>query len=286
MADKGKILVTGSTGKVGRHVVAGLLERGADFRAMARDLESANLPDGVETARGDLTDPDSLKPALEGVETVFLLWMADDSYASSAVAEISTQAKRVVYLSSEGVREDTDEGSGDILASHARMERLVEESGVEWTFLRPTGFASNTLGWAEDIRNDGVARAPFGDARRSLIHEKDIAAVAVHSLTEVGGHAGKRHIISGPESLAQSEQARIIGEAVGHPVRWEEVPREVGKGNLVAAFGDESVADAVLDAWEDFVAHPEQVTNVVEEITGREPLSFHEWAKDHTEDFR
>lgn len=159
MTNQSKILVTGATGKVGRHIVNGLLERNADFRAMARDPERANLPDGVEAVHGDLTDSNSMKDALENVETVFLLWMADDSHAPSAIEEISNHAGRVVYLSSEGVRDDTDDDGDDILASHARMEKLVEDSGVEWTFLRPTGFASNTLGWADDIRKDGVVHA-------------------------------------------------------------------------------------------------------------------------------
>ncbi len=285
MNEQGKVLVTGATGKVGREVVTGLLERGVDFRALARDPDNANLPDGVEVVRGDLTNPDALENALESVGVVFLLWAADDSYAPAAVEEISRHANRIVYLSSEGVRDDLDEGSDQITSSHANMERLIEASGLEWTFLRPTGFASNTLGWAEDIRTDGVARAPFGEARRPLIHERDIAAVAVHALTEED-HKGKKYILTGPESLAQSEQARLIGEAIGRPVRWEETSRDDAREGLIAAFGDASAADGVLNAWEGFITNPEPVTDTVEEITGKKALTFRKWAEDHADDFR
>jgi uncharacterized protein YbjT (DUF2867 family) len=106
---------------------------------------------------------------------------------------------------------------------YAEIERLIEASGLQWTFLRPSGFAANTLGWAPNIRAERLARAPYGAARRSLIHEADIAAVAVRALIE-DGQAGTKHVLSGPEALTQVEQARAIGEAIGHPVRFEETP--------------------------------------------------------------
>ncbi|MDQ3509595.1 MAG: NAD(P)H-binding protein [Actinomycetota bacterium] len=230
MSERNKILVTGATGSVGRNVVSELLGVNADVRAMVRTPETANLPDSVEVVRGDLCEPDTVAAALESTDAVFLLWAASDEFAPAAVAEISKHASRVVYLSSMGVRDDLETQKDPINQSHANLESLIEGSGLSWTFLRASGFASNTLGWADDVRGNGVVRAPYGEARRSLIHERDIAAVATRALTEEG-HARKKHVITGSESVAQSEQARIIGEVVGCPVRWEEQSREEAARN-------------------------------------------------------
>lgn len=114
---------------------------------------------------------------------------------------------------------------------------------MEWTFLRPAGFATNTLMWADQIRESGVVRWPFGQARRSLIHERDIADVAVQALTE-DDHAGKRYVLTGPESLTQAEQVAAIGDAIGREVRWDELAREDAEKELVG-----KVPDTALDTW-------------------------------------
>src|SRR5439155_19601936 len=100
MARQGVILVAGATGKVGRQVVAQLRDAGAAVRALARDPGRAGLPDGVDVVRGDLTDPDNLPAALDGVESVFLLWpsLSTDG-AAAAVDAVKRYARRVVYLS-------------------------------------------------------------------------------------------------------------------------------------------------------------------------------------------
>lgn len=96
---------------------------------------------------------------------------------------IARHARHVVYLSAEAAASDPE-------SFWAVLEQLIERSGTAWTFLRPTGFAKNTLGWAEQIRADGVVRQPYGQAARSMIDERDIAAVDVRALTEAGTRAG------------------------------------------------------------------------------------------------
>jgi len=281
-----QILVTGATGKIGREVVSGLLDSGADVRALTRNPDFARLPDGVEVVRADLFEPDTLDAALEGVGTVFLLWPSFTADGASPVVDaISKRARRIVYLSSAGVRDDLERQTDPINQSHANLERMIEQSGLEWTFLRPSGFATNTLGWAEQVRANGVVRWPYGEAKRSLIHERDIATVAVRALTE-DGHGGAKYVLTGPGTLTQAEQVRTIGEVIGRPMRWEELSREAARGELAAAFGDASFADGALDAWAGFVGQPERVTNMVEEVTGRPARTFRQWAVDHADDFR
>lgn len=164
------ILVIGATGSVGRQVVSQLLDAGADVRALTRDPEAAGLPAGVEVVRGDLADPGGLDAILEGVDAVFLVWPFFSAEGATAVVDaIARHAGRIVYLSAKVAADDRE-------SFWAVVERRIEESGLEWTFLRPTGFAKNTLGWADQIRT-GVVRAPYGQAARSLIDERDIAAV-------------------------------------------------------------------------------------------------------------
>ena len=275
------ILVTGATGTVGRQTVLQLLATGAEVRALTRHPEGARLPGAVEVMGGDLSEPGTLAPALKGVDAVFLVWPFTTAEGAPAVLDaIERETRRLVYLSSAGGQRPDPAGM-----FHADMEHLIEESRLEWRFLRPSGFAANTRLWAGQIRAGGVVRWPYGAAARSLIHESDIAAVAARALTD-DGHGGEKPVLTGPELLTQAEQVHTIGEAIGRPVRWEEVTSDAVRGGLAAAFGDASFADHALDAWARFVDEPELVTSTVESITGAPARTFREWASDHADDFR
>jgi uncharacterized protein YbjT (DUF2867 family) len=282
------ILVTGATGNVGRHVVSELLAAGESVRALTRNPGSAELPEDVEVVGGDLVDPGTLDPALEGIESVFLVWptLSADHAAPATLDAIAKHARRVVYLSSRGVPDDPEEQAESIIGSHARIERLIERSGLEWTFLRPGGFAANTLMWAPQIRAEGVVRWVHGAAGRSLIHERDIAAVGARTLTG-DGHGGTKYELTGPQTLTQAEQVHTIGEAIGRPLRFEEIPPETARRQMLDQGGlPASILEAILDAHAEMVTHPESVLPTVQEITGAPARTFREWAADHAEDFR
>jgi uncharacterized protein YbjT (DUF2867 family) len=213
------IFVIGGMGKVGRHVIAGLLEHSAAVRALARDPEAADLPAGVEVVSGDLSNPQRLGEHLDDVRAVFLVWPFFSAKGADEVVQLlAKRVRRIVYLSAEAAGKRPD-------SFWARVERTIERSATEWTFLRPTGFAANTLIWADQIRESGVVRWPYGQAARSLIHERDIASVALRTLTEEG-HVGARYVLSGPTTLTQTEQVQAIGNALGRTLRWEELSRE------------------------------------------------------------
>jgi uncharacterized protein YbjT (DUF2867 family) len=278
-----KILIAGATGTVGRELATQLSDRGTAVRALVRDPESANLPAGVDLVHGDLADPTSLNAPLDEIDTMFFLWPftsegAATELAPRVVEAITQRVRRVVYLSADAATDNPDR-------FWARLERLIEHSAAEFTFLRPTGFAKNTLMWAPQIRGGEVVRWPYGAAARSLIDERDIAAVALCALTEPQ-HAGATYVLSGPEVLTQIKQLDALGEAIGRPLRWEEISREDARPGLVAAFGEEAFADSALDAWARFVAAPERTTQTVQEITGSPAHSLRDWATHHAEDFR
>lgn len=183
-----RLLVTGSTGRVGRQLVAQLLSADAEIRALTRDPEAADLPPGVEVVRGDLTNPSSLDPCLDGVDAVFLVWTAAAETAPQVVELMAQHVRRVVFLSSpHKTAHPLFQQPNPLKALHAGVERFIEESGLEWTFLRPGMFAANALSWwAPQIRVGDVVRWPYGEAPTAPIHERDIAEVAMHGSSSRG----------------------------------------------------------------------------------------------------
>jgi uncharacterized protein YbjT (DUF2867 family) len=275
------IVVTGGTGRVGAQVVAQLRERDLPVRVVSR--RPARSPEGTEAARADLADPASLEPHLLGADALFLLWPFISAELTAALApklaEIAARhVGRVVYLSAQPAGERPG-------SSWALAEQAIEDAGVPWTFLRPTGFASNTLMWAGQIRSGDLVRWPFGAAARTLIDERDIAAVAVRVLTE-DGHAGSRYVLSGPAVLTQVEQLAAIGQALDRDLTWEELPKAEAQHALAAAWGDPGFAASALDTWERFVTHPEAVTSTVRDVTGAPARSFADWAAANAGAFR
>ncbi len=132
--------------------------------------------------------------------------------------------RRIVYLSTNGA-EHTRPGDGGILGSHALLEKLIADAVPEWTFLRASGFAANTLGWAEQLRRGDVLSWIFPDAVRALVHEDDLAAVGVAALLDDGtaGLVGAAPHLSGPEQLSQAAMLGSIGAATGRSLTFAEV---------------------------------------------------------------
>lgn len=277
------ILVTGATGNVGRRVVERLTAAGHGVRAVTRDPSRANLPAGVEVVAADLADPETVRPHLDGVRAVFLIWPFVDPAATAQLAPrvaavlAGAGSPRVVYVSAASA--EADPGS-----FWALVERAIVASGLPWTMLRPTGIATNTLGWAEPIRAEGVVRWPYGAAARSMVQEDDIAAVAVESLTS-DRHDRRTYVLTGPRTVTQAEQVRIIGQAIGRDVRWEDVPAEAVRPMLATAMGSAAFADAALAGWAAMAETPEQVTGDVAAVLGRPARTFADWAADHAADF-
>lgn len=285
------IVVTGATGFVGRHVVARLAAAGERVRAVTRDPRRASFPDGVEVVRGDLLEPDSLGGALAGADRLYLFPEPRTAEAVVAAAR-AAGVGRIVTLSSGAVTNgmDTD--------YQLPVERAVESSGCEWTHLRPGEFASNALRmWGPSIRAERVVRHHQPDWRGLPIHEADIAEVGVVALTR-DGHAGRAYDLTGPQRLSARDQAGLIGAALGEEIRVEQVSAERARELLVAQGGwaadnadfltgftpysPGDVPELTSEEW-DAAMTP---LPTVEEVLGRPPRSFADWARDHAEDFR
>jgi uncharacterized protein YbjT (DUF2867 family) len=258
-------------------VVYGLLRAGESVRAVTRVPEKAGLPDGVDVVRGDLTDPTSLKPALDGVDRMYLFPVPETAEAVVRLA-VAARVRRIVVLSSVSAGYPDGDLSGD---HHRPVERAVETCGVEWTHVRPGEFMVNTLNWAPSIRAEDVVRDPYGEATSAMVHEADIADVAVTALLE-DGHTGAKYTLTGPESLTKVERVRVLAEVLGRDIRFEELtPRQARQ-----VWIDRGVPAEATD-W--LVREPEGETVVgptAEQVTGRPARTFAQWVADHRADFR
>ncbi|MFI6769361.1 NAD(P)H-binding protein [Streptomyces sp. NPDC050355] len=286
-----RILVTGATGNVGRQVVSQLLAaRVGEVRALTRAPDAARLPRTVEVHQGDLADSGALESALEGVDAVFLMWPFHSAEpAAAVVAALQRHARRVVLLSSGAVQSVLawDQQPHPVGRSHRAVEQLIEHSGLRWTHLRPSTFAANALWWADQIRTGDAVRGAFGAVAMAPLHEADIAAVAVRALTD-DGHDGATYALTGPEVLTQAEQVRVIGEALGRPLRWQELSREAARQLLLAgAVIPDSFVEVLLNGYAEMLDAPRPVTTgTVEEITGAPARTLRQWALDHADAFR
>jgi uncharacterized protein YbjT (DUF2867 family) len=286
MNHESRVLVIGSTGNIGRRVVSRLHAAGLPTRALSRNPAAADLPDGVEAAAGDLTVPESLDGALRGVETVFLVWTAPPATVPAVIARIAGHARRIVFLSSpHQTPHPFFQQPNPMAALHAGIEREIAASGLASTILRPGMFASNVVAWwAAQIRAGEVVRWPYAAAASAPVDEGDIADVAACVLTDEQ-HAGLEYVLTGPESLTHAQQVSIIGQVIGRPLRYEEMPPETFR-SITAERAPVAVADMLLAAWNASVGLPAHVTPAVAEVTGRPARTFRQWATDHADAFR
>jgi uncharacterized protein YbjT (DUF2867 family) len=277
------ILVIGASGLVGGAVLEALRAAGAPVRAASRDPAGHSFPAGVETVAADLTRPETLGPALDGVGGV-ILYARPGGGESIIAAAKAAGVRRPVLLSSAAV--GMAEARGDLLADmHGVVEEAIRASGIPWTFLRATGFAANAIlwGWARSIRAENVVRLPYPEAEVAPIHEKDIADVAVAALLR-GAAEGEAPHLTGPRSLSQRRQVELIGEAIGRPIRVEALSHEAAKAAMSRAIPS-NVAKMMLGYWARAVRRPAEVTREVERLTGHPARSFATWARDHAADF-
>ncbi|MGC7096987.1 NAD(P)H-binding protein [Amycolatopsis lurida] len=270
------ILVTGATGNVGGHVLRQLLERGVPVRALTRNPAAAKLPDGVEVVAGDLAAPETLEAAFDGVSAAYLI-----TFDGSDGAALSTGPQVAKLAIEAGVRHVTMLWSGQ----PGPFEADIAASGLSWTTLQPVEFMSNTLLWAESIRAEGVVRDPFAGLRSAMVHEADIAAVAVETLLGTG-HEGREYVLSGPEVLTVPDKIEQLGAAIGRELRFIELTEEQARARLRDMGASPEAVDHVIGWYADPPVEGYTVVDTVERVTGRPARTFARWAAENAGAFR
>ncbi|MBY5372796.1 SDR family oxidoreductase [Rhizobium johnstonii] len=219
------ILVTGATGNVGRQVVEHLVKRGADVRALVRDPSKADFPAGVSVAQGDFLDVDSLRNAMSGVSTLFLLnAVVPDEFTQALIAlnvARSAGIERIVYLSV--IHADVYVNVPHF-AGKFGIERMIEQMGFKATILRPAYFIQNDLTVKDVITGYGAYPMPVGAKGLAMIDVRDIAEIAALELLRREQSAEPlaldRINLVGPETLTGTDIAAIWSDVLARPIRY------------------------------------------------------------------
>jgi uncharacterized protein YbjT (DUF2867 family) len=286
----GTILVTGATGNVGGKVVQKLAAAGLKVRAAGQSAAKADSMKvaGVQPVECDFNRPETMRAALEGVERLFLLTPFVPNMVELA-ARMMEEARRakvqyIVRMSAMGA--DLEPGI-QLGRWHRQVEEMVESSRIPFTILRPNVFMQNYSSlYAQTIKNESAFYLPAGEAKVSYIDTRDIAAAAVETLTTVG-YEGIFYDLTGPEALSNIQIAEILSQVAGRKVRYVSISDEQARQRMHQAGTPDWAIDAMMELYAlNRSGRSALVTPAVEQVTGKKPLSFAQFARDHASAFR
>ena len=267
------IVITGATGNVGRPLVTELVRAGARVRAVSRQPNTANFPAEVEVVT-------SATAALKGASAVFLNSRAlGDELADVVYLARKNGVTRLVALSAINADDDFSRQPSRFRGDRNKeAEQYAVDSGLPWVSLRPSVFVSNFVGiWAPQIQAGHVVSGPYAAASSAPIVESDISAVAARALL-TDDLLGQGIPLTGPQALTNTEMVAIIGDVLGRPLRYREVPPDLVRQRFIALGFPTEFADAYMAMLSDTVDRPALVTHDVEKILGRPAQSFAQWA--------
>ena len=238
------------------------------------------FPDGTQKVVADLGESD-LAPALDGVHAVFLLTeglnIAAHDHRLIAAAQ-QAGAERIVKLSVRSVGHDATD---PITTMHRVGEQAIRDSGLGWTFLRPTAFMSNALNWAGMIAADQVVHAPFAAGRAAVVDPADIAAVAAACVTR-DGHNHRVYELTGPEPLSPPDQVAILSQVLGFDLRYAEADPADMLAQMVSYGMPEELAHAIIEQFRSTLApYNSKPTGDITTVTSRPARNFTDWAQAH-----
>jgi uncharacterized protein YbjT (DUF2867 family) len=281
------ILVTGASGSAGGAVLKEVAKTNQPFRAMYRSREDAGrVPAGIPAVIGDFADKTSLRRALEGVDTVYLV-------CSPVRDLVELESNMVDACREAGVRHvvlNSALGAGDYSKSFPSWHRKVEEklkvSGLEYSILRPNSFMQNILTYyAPSIRTQGAFYAAMGNACTSFIDVRDLASAATKTLT-TGGHTGKTYELNGPEALTYAEVAEKISRASGRKAQYVDIPVERQKQSMLDQRMPEWQVTALLDLQAYYTGGKGgEVDEVLANLLGRTPTTMDQFLAEFADSF-
>jgi len=281
------ILVTGGTGLIGGEVLRLLARDGVPARAMARNPQRGEKLPGITWVAGDLSKPQTLPPAFCSVGTLFLVTSIGedtlDLQHNAVAAARAAGAAHIVKVSAFGASDHT---MAPICRWHYQIENEMQESGMDWTILRPHHFMQNLLGQAQYIINDGVVYSASGDGKIPYIDARDIAAVSAVTLTRPGHHA-KKYLLTGGKALSYREATEIIGRTIGKKLRFvDETPEQARARRTREGYPPAIIESALaIAAYQRAGGKTETITSTVADLTGRPPRTFAAFARDHAKSF-
>jgi len=287
------ILITGATGTVGSEVVKQLSAKGENIivKAAARsatDNTFENL-NRVQVVQLDYDKPDSLAVALKGVDKLFLLTPFQSNMVDLTSNLVSEAKKaKVKYIAKQSVMGADVEPGITPGRLHRQAEKIIEESGIPFTFLRPNFFMQNFVNYYGNlIRSQGAFYMPAGDAKVSFVDVRDIAAVAVKSLINDNQQKGRTYNITGGEALSYGQAAEILSKAVGKKINYVNVTDQDARNGMKDMSMDEWTIKSMIELFEITRAgYVSEISPIVEQVTGNKPITFSQFAKDYAGAFK
>ncbi|WP_039804779.1 SDR family oxidoreductase [Nocardia araoensis] len=286
------LLITGANGLNGRAMVKEFARRGQAVRVLVRNagrIGDLGKLAGVEVVEGDLLRPQTLAPALEGVERAMLISSADATMVEAQCTFIDAArtkgVKHIIKFSGleSGIGFDPD--NFRFTRNHKQIERYLEASGVAWTHLQPSQFMQVYLREARSIAAHGELALPTGQIRLSPVDIRDIAQVAFHLLT-TDGHEQRSYPMTGPQALTMSEIAATIAQTTGKQVAYVGITPEERREAMLAAGVPGSLAEDLYDQAVERLKHPEsRVSLETHQAFGVRPTTFADFAAHHAADF-
>lgn len=284
-----KILITGATGRVGSALLEQLDSSTVEVRALTHDESKGRFlrDQGIEPVVGDLSNPETLGPALEEVNTVFLITPDVPEKASLGinlieVAKGSGNRPRIVVVS---VTKASREAQSRLSRQHGEIEETLISSGLSYTILRPHFFMQNTMMAAQTVASEGNIYMPFAEGRPGMIDIRDIGEVGAKVITE-DGHEGKTYTLTGPASISFHDVAAALSQALGKKVDYLNVPLETAKESMLGMGFSEWRADAVGEYAKAYSeGYGDFITDDVERLSDHPATSYQKFANDFAEVF-
>jgi len=282
------ILVTGGTGSIGSELLRLLSKAGVATRALARNPQKGQRLPGITWVAGDLAKPETLPPAFEGAQKLFLATsyyedMVDLQHNAIAAAR-AAGVTQVVKVSAFAA---SDHSRAPIGRWHHQVEKELQASGMGWTILRPHHFMQNLLAQAGYVAKEGVIYSASGDGKIPYLDPRDIAAVAFVTLTQPG-HLGKKYVLTGGEALSYRQAAEIIGATIGKPVRFVDESPEQARERRVREGLPPAVIESALaiSAYQRAGGKTVTITSTIADLTGRPPRTVADFVREHAGAFR
>jgi uncharacterized protein YbjT (DUF2867 family) len=278
-------LVTDATAHVGKAVIAELASHSVPFRVLVQPaVEPPALPPNAQAAPCNFNDEASVQRAVQGVEAIFLACPSMPQITESQLrllrAAKAAGVTRVVQLS--GVGANAEMCCARMLRWYGEAENAIAATGLKVTRLRPTIQMQMLLEFAPGIAQQGQIAGPFRSTRWTWVDARDVAAVAVAALRDPA-HAEKTYVITGAESLSYHEVAERLGAVLDKQIRYTDITANEARGWLQAKGVPPVMIEAKLELWDACASNLINVapTGVVREVTGREPRSLEDFAKDY-----
>jgi uncharacterized protein YbjT (DUF2867 family) len=282
------ILITGASGSVGKTVLREAIGKEPKVRAMYRSKEeAAKAPAGCEPVLADFSDKQSLRGAMEGVTSVFLV-------CSPIPQLVELESNVVDVCKDSGVKHvvlNSAMGAGDCGKSfpswHRKVEDKLKPSGMSYTILRPNGFLQNIVAFhAPSIRTQGGFYQAMGDAKVSYLDVGDIAAVAVKAL-QGGAHSGKIYELNGPEAISNEELAKRISKVSGRAVNFVDIPEAAQREAMLGLGMPEWQVTALLELQQYYKQGGGAKTDgLLKSLLGREPVTLDQYLNANAREFR